>query len=126
MPEESSGNMPDIFDRMLGQLEGLPDVTKTKMVPLRVVPPLGIGGSQSYTVQTYRQREVGDTIFLEVGNQDGLKRIIIPPAVAAAIARQRDQLTDKVRSKVARASAQRRKEAGIEPAFLKSRKRKKK
>jgi hypothetical protein len=119
MPEETTGNMPDIFDRMLGQLDGLPDVTKTKMVPLRVIPPLGIGGSQSYTIQTYRQREIGDTIFLELGNQNGLQRIIIPPAVAAAIARQRDQLTGKVRSKVAKATAQSRKERGLQPAFLK-------
>ena len=122
MPEESTGNMPDIFDRLLGNLDGLPDVTKTKMTPLRVIPPLGIGGSQSYTVQTYRQREVGDTIFLEVGNQDGLKRIVIPPTVANAIARQREQLTGRVRSKASKASAQRRKEAGLEPAFTKRRK----
>jgi hypothetical protein len=126
MPEESSGNMPDIFDRMIGQLDGLPDVTRTKMVPLRVVPPLGIGGSQSYTVQTYRQRDQGDTIFLEWGNQSGLTRIVIPPDVSAAIARQRQQLTDKVRSKAAKLTAQRRKDAGLEPAFMKGKKRRKK
>lgn len=126
MPEEQSGNMPDLFDRMLGQLDGLPDVTKTRMTPLRVIPPLGIGGSQSFSVQTYRQREVGDWIFLERGTQEGLTRLIIPPDVSAAIARQRDQLAKMVRSKVARAAAHDRMKRGIKPAFLNSKRKRRK
>lgn len=122
MPDDHSGYMPDIYDRMLGQLDGVPGVAKTNMTPLRVVPPLGVGGSHSYTVQTYRQKEIGDMIFVEWGSQDGLIRLVLPPAVANAIARQRDQLTAKVRRAASKAAAEDRKRRGIQPAFLKKKK----
>lgn len=114
-----SPDMPDAYDRQLAALHDLPDVTRTKATTVRVVPPLGVGGSQTFIVQTYRQAERGDTIFLEVGSNTGMLRIAIPPKVAATIARQRDALTTKTRSKAARAVAQDRKAQGIQPAFLK-------
>jgi hypothetical protein len=111
---------PDAFDRTIGALHGLPDVTSIKAAVMRVVPPFGVGGSQLYVVQTYRQREVGDTIFLEHVSETGTVRLVIPPQVSAVIARQRDQLTAKTRSKAAKAVAQERKKRGEIPAFLKS------
>src|SRR5438128_5465368 len=110
----------DAFDRTIGVLHGLPDVVFTKTAVSRVVPPFGVGGTQLYVVQTYRQREQGDTIFLEHVSETGTVRLVIPPQVAAVIARQRDQLTAKTRSKAAKAVAQERKERGEIPAFLKS------
>lgn len=92
-----SPEMPDAFDRQLGALDGLPDVVKTKATTTRTVPPLGVGGSQVFVVQTYRQKDRGDTIFVEVVNNSGAMRLVIPPAVANVIARQRDALTTKVR-----------------------------
>lgn len=114
----------DNFDRLMGQLHGLPDVTSTRETTKSVVPPLGVGTS-TYIVQTYRQKEVGDTIFLQHVSADGTTRLVIPPEIADIISRQRDSLTDKVRSKVAKATAQARKEAGILPGFMKNRKAKK-
>jgi hypothetical protein len=118
---EPSGNMPDAFDRLLGSLHGLPDITSTKPSTIRVITPL-VGTSDVYIVQTYRQRDRGDTIFLECVSKAGTIRLPIPPAVSDAIARQRDALTGKVRSKVAKATAQARKDAGIAPGFMKGKK----
>jgi hypothetical protein len=103
--ESSGGTTPyvDPFDRTIGVLHGLPDVTLTKTSVTRVVPPFGVGGTQLCVVQTYRQRDQGDTIFLEYVSETGTMRLVIPPQVAAVIARQRDQLTAKTRSKAAKA-----------------------
>jgi hypothetical protein len=110
----------DAFNRAIGVLHGLPDVVFTKTAVSRVVPPFGVGGTQLYVVQTYRHREQGATIFLEHVSETGTVRLVIPPQVAAVIARQREQLTAKTRSKAAKAVAQARKERGEVPAFLKS------
>ena len=120
--ENPSGTAPyvDAFDRTIGVLHGLPDVVCTRSHVSRVVPPLGVGGTQLYVVQTYRQKEQGDTIFLEHVSETGTVRLVIPPQVSAVIARQRDHLTAKTRSKAAKAVAQGRKERGEIPAFLKS------
>jgi hypothetical protein len=95
-------------------------VAFTKTAVSRVVPPLGVGGTQLYVVQTYRQKEQGDTIFLEHVSETGTVRLVIPPKVSAVIARLREQLTAKTRSKAAKALAVSRKERGEVPAFLKS------
>ena len=110
----------DIFDRAIGVLDGLPDVAHSKVAVKRVIPLLGVGGTQLYVVQTYRQREQGDTIFLEHVSETGTVRLVLPPLVSAVIARQREQLTAKTRSNAAKAVAQARKERGEVPAFLKS------
>ena len=125
-----SGNLPDEYDRMLGALDGLPDVISTKPTTLRSITPV-IGTSRMFTVQTFRQKDRDpdgqtptrskDTIFLECAGKDGLVRIALPPDVADAIARQRDSLTTRSRSRTAKAVAQARKEAGIEPGFMKNR-----
>jgi hypothetical protein len=112
---------PDVFDRLLGALHGLPDVATTKPATVRAVVPM-VGASQLYIVQTFRQRETGDTIFLECVSQNGTVRIAIPPQVSDAIARQRDVLTGKTRSKAAKTVAQARKDRGELPGFLKHRK----
>jgi hypothetical protein len=85
-----------------------------------------IGTSQLFIVQTYRQRVGGgdeaargeDTIFLEHVSGDTHVRLVIPPKVANAIARQRDALTGKSRSKAAKAKAEERKERGDLPGFM--------
>lgn len=129
MNEPVSAAMPDAFDRLLGQLHGLPDVTNTKPSTIRTVTPL-LGTSQMFIVQTYRQ-QVGkddgdstrarDTIFLECVSKDGSIRLAIPAQVADAIARQREALTGKVRSKVGKRVAEERKQRGELPGFMKKR-----
>lgn len=106
------------FDRAIGALHGLPDVVSTKGSTLRVVPTFGIG-SHTYIVQTFRQREIGDTIFLEMVAEGNTVRIVVPPAIADVIARQRDQLTYKTRSRAGKRIAENLRERGIKPGFMK-------
>ena len=114
MADQQSGNLPDPFDRQLAALHGLPDILKSAVSTVRTVPPLGIGGSQVFVVQTYRQKERGDLIFIEVVGPETI-RLVIPPQVANVIARQRDALTTKSRSKAARAQAEERAARGVVP-----------
>jgi hypothetical protein len=107
----------DKFDRMMGALANLPDVTHTKPSTVVAVSPL-IGEAQTFILQTFRQREIGDTIFLQYVDGEGRVRIAIPPDAADAIARQRDALTTKVRRKIAKDQAQARKARGEVPGFL--------
>ena len=87
--------MTDTFDRVIGSLDGLPDVRHTRPTTVTTVHPL-IGQSQTFVVQTYRQHEQGDTIFVQYIDSEGGDRLVIPPLVADAIARQRDSLTKMV------------------------------
>jgi hypothetical protein len=125
VPTEQGYRTVDKFDRLMGALVGLPDVTHTKPSTITSVEPF-VGEALTFIVQTYRQREVGDTIFLQVASSEGLVRVAITPAAADAIARQRDALTTQVRRKVGRATAAARKARGEEPAFLKARRARKK
>lgn len=119
---QSQSQMPDTFDRLMGLLDGLPDVTRCQPSPIRVTPPFGVGGTELFVIQTIRQREQGDTIFIEHSDRNGMVRLVIPPKVAATIARQRDQLTTKSRSRAAKAVAKERRARGEVPGFMKHRK----
>ncbi|MBO0695601.1 MAG: hypothetical protein J2P56_05810 [Verrucomicrobia bacterium] len=114
----SESRMPDNYSRLMGALDGLPDVEKTKERVIRHVPPFGIGGVETFLVQTFRQTGK-DVIFLEHVSASGTTRLVLPSKVADAIADQRDQLTGKVRSKNSKRAAQARKDAGILPGFMK-------
>lgn len=111
----------DKFDRMMGALANLPDVTHTKPSTIVTASPL-IGEAQTFILQTFRQREIGDTIFMQYVDGEGSKRLFLPPAAADAIARQRDALTSKVRRKVGLDQAALRKAAGIKPGFMRDKK----
>lgn len=79
----------DKFDRMLGSLSERPDVTETK--PSTIVDHSQvIGAAQTFIIQTKRERDKGDYIFLQYVDDVTSVRIFLPPAVADAIARQRD------------------------------------
>lgn len=106
------------FDRAIGTLHGLPDVVSTKPTTMRVVPTFGFG-THVYVIQTFRQRDIGDSVFLEHVSENGTVRLVIPPAVAEVIARQRDQVTARSRSRAAKRVADERKAQGIKPGFLK-------
>ena len=114
-----SSQMPDAYDRQLGMLHDLPDVVKTKPTTVTHVTLMGVGGTQVFIVQTYRQREKGDTIFLQSISQAGTVRLVLPPTVANIIARHRDSLTTKVRKKISKARAEDLKAQGILPGFMK-------
>lgn len=119
--EDRVSGTVDNFDRLMGSLHGLPDGACTDPSTIQVVPTLGVGGVETFIVQTYRQRDIGDNIFLQHISPSGTTRLVIPPKVADAIARQRDRLTTKVRSKAGKRTADARKAAGILPGFMKGR-----
>lgn len=117
MTGEKPGSFGDNYDRALGQLDGLPDVVHTKATTINVLTPL-VGAAQTFIVQTFRQRDQGDTVFLIAVSAEGSLRLVIPPRVTEAIARQRDALSAKSRSKAATALAADRKARGEVPGFL--------
>lgn len=114
---EPSGNMPDYFDYLLGQFDGLPDMVKSNQVPIRSIPFLGVGGSQTFIIQTFKHTEQGDYVFLEHVSTSGTIRLVLPPKVVAVILRQHDQLIGKNRSKSAKAVMKRRMAEGYVPTF---------
>jgi hypothetical protein len=116
--------MPDEFDRTIGMLDGLTGVTHTKPSTINVVPMLGVGGTKTFIVTTYRHRDdvadkptSRDTVFLVVAGPDGYHRHVVPEEVIAAIIRQRDSLSARVRSKTAKRVAAERMAAGWKPTF---------
>lgn len=111
-------NGPDKFDRIIGSLHGLPDVRNTRPSTVTTVLPI-LGHSQTFVVQTYRD-ERGDTIFLQMVDAEGRARIVVPPAVADAIARQRDALTTMSRRAAGRRTAEARAARGEKPAFMRA------
>jgi hypothetical protein len=111
----------DKFDRLFGALADLPDVSKVKPSTIVTHSPL-IGATQTFIIQTVRQREVGDYVFLQYVDDGGSIRIAIPPAAVEAIVRQRDALTSKSRKRAGKEQAEARKARGEEPGFLKRKK----
>ena len=107
----------DPFDIAIGGLHGLPDVVSTRPTTIQTVQPI-VGRSQSWIVQTFRQKDKGDTVFLTCVSGDQHIRIALPPKVSDMISRQRDAVTGKARKKAAKAAAQDRKDRGILPGFM--------
>jgi len=106
----------DPFDLAMGNLDGLPDVTQTRAVTIRTVTPV-VGLTQTFIIQTFRQRDIGDTIFIEHISPSGTSRIVLGPKVADTISRQRDSLTTVVRRKVGKATMAERMAGGWKPDF---------
>ena len=125
LPAGSSADAPtlDPFDRMYAALAERPDVVSTKPSTRQTVPLYGIGGVSTFIVRTFRVQADGeasrDVLFLECYNATGQTRLVIPSDVADAIARQREALTAKTKSRAARKTAADRKARGEPPAFLK-------
>lgn len=114
-----------IYDRMRGGLQGV--AMFTKPTTLQTVEPV-TGKAVTFIVETARQsvdegnNKQGDTIFVQCMNEDGVVRLALPPKVANAIARQRESLTARARSKAAQIVAKARKERGELPGFLRNKK----
>jgi hypothetical protein len=81
----------DVFDRIIGAIDGLPGVTKARPTSVTTIMPI-LGNSQTYVVQTYKDDDEGFYVFLQMVDAEGRARIAIPPKVAAAIYRQRESL----------------------------------
>lgn len=80
----------DIFDRVIGSLDGIPGVRKTRPSTVTTVLPI-LGRSETCIVQTYRTED-GFVGFLQMVDAEGRARIVIPAQAMDAIARQRESL----------------------------------
>ena len=113
-----SGNMPNQFDRMLGEFDGLPNSLKTDERVIRALPHFGIGGSTTYLLSTIRRPDekdrMQDWIFMQVVRAgEPVIQLVLPPAVTNAIASQRDALTSRSRRSGARRAVETKRERGI-------------
>ncbi len=113
----SNDNTVTKFDRVRGGLEGVALFTRPSTVKnVQIIT----GKAETFVVETARHEELGDTIFIECMDEDGVTRLALPPKVAKAIASQRDSLTARRRSRAAKAKAQARKDRGELPGFMKN------
>jgi hypothetical protein len=113
----------DKFDNEFTRLKGTPEAIKSK--PTTIVTHDDLVSARQFTIQTIRQHEKGDTIFLTCLDCEGAYRIIIPPKVANAIARQREALTVAGRRIRGKRNAAERKARGELPGFMRNNKAKK-
>lgn len=100
------------FDRVLGTLDGLPEVTSTRPATVQTVLPF-VGNVTTYVLRTFKSREAGFTLFLELVDAEGRARIVLPDKAVQAIYRQRQSLTDRSTpaSRAAKAKARERAKA---------------
>lgn len=84
----------DAFDRIRGQLEGLPGVTSTRPSTQVESLPL-VGDVTTYVLETMRLDDGRLLTFLQIVDAEGRARIILPDKVVRAIVRQRDRLFDR-------------------------------
>ncbi|MFZ1009856.1 MAG: hypothetical protein WAN65_23670 [Candidatus Sulfotelmatobacter sp.] len=104
------------FDRAVAGLQGGNNLA-AKATTIEHVDPI-IGEAETFIVQTIRDAE-GDHVIVKFVDKDGVKRLILPPKVVSTIARQRDALTARSRSNVAKATAKARMDRGELPGFMK-------
>jgi len=107
------------YDRTFG---GLHDVClSTKPSTIKNVQTL-TGKSETFVIITMRHEELGDYVFVECMDENGLTRLALPPKVANAIASQRDALTKRNRSRTSKRVMRERMDAGFVPNFKKTKK----
>lgn len=117
MTDNSERVTLSVYGRAMSILKDLPDIIKTK--PTTVVEtPSFAGEPHTYIVQTYRRLEEGDYIFFQDVVNGTATQIVIPPRIASILARQRDQLTGKSRSKAGRLVMEDRMARGEKPGFM--------
>lgn len=112
------------FDRKMGEFLGMNDCVASASSVIRDVPALGIGGTETFIVQTVRRKDVGDYVFIERISEEGTVRIVLGPRVTDTIARQRDSTSTKNRQKQSRAAMEQRMAEGYVPTPPRRRRRK--
>lgn len=113
---QGENNTISKYDRTYGSFHDIS--LSTKPSTIKNVQTL-TGRSETFVIQTFRHEELGDYIFIECMDENGLTRLALPPKVAAAIASQRDSLTKRRRSISSRRVMRERMDAGWVPTFAK-------
>lgn len=109
----------DSFDKLLSRLIGLPNGAHTQPAVVQSID--FYGNTTAFMIQTVRTEE-GATAFVTQVNAQGSVRYILPPHVLATLDRQRDALTTKLRRRHGKRIAEERRAAGLQPGFMKRRK----
>jgi hypothetical protein len=108
----------DPFSQALRRLRDNPAaVEKESLIDLQNF----YGQAETWVVRTIRV-EGADVIFLQHVDANGGHQWVLPPEVTAAIARQREGIASKIRTRGARKAAATRAANGMRPAFLKAEK----
>ena len=104
------------FDRILSSMIGLPDTKITKPRPVQDIYPMLHERNATFVVQTHRAKNAGFTVFVQIVDAQGSRRIVLPPKVSAAIYAQRQSLTDRStpESRARKAKANQRKKQKVE------------
>jgi hypothetical protein len=107
------------YDRLYGSMREVCIYTKPSTV--QIVEPV-TGRAETFIVQTMRHAEKGDYVFVQCLDENATTmRMGLPPAVANAIASQRDSLTTKRRRIASKAAMRARMDRGELPGFMKKR-----
>jgi hypothetical protein len=107
------------FDRIRGGMQGVALFTKPSTI--KNVQNI-TGESETFVIETCRHAEMGDFVFIEMVDRDGVTRVALPPKAAEAIANQRESLTTRRRKIAGKAQAKARKDRGELPGFMKGKK----
>lgn len=117
----SAARTADPFDRLLADMIGLPNGAHTKPAAVQAID--FYGNSMSYIIQTVRTDET-ITAFITQVSAAGSVRIILPESVIATIDRQRMSITKKLRRRHGKRLAEERAAQGIQPGFMKAKRKK--
>jgi hypothetical protein len=90
----------DVFDKVIGLIDGTPGTRKTRPTTLVSVEAL-LGDAQTYVVQTYKTED-GFFGFVQMIDRRSGARFVLPPKVMNAIYRQKDALIKSNRRERAR------------------------
>lgn len=96
----------DRFDRVYSGLEGLPGTRMTRPSTQIDSLPL-VGNVVTYVVQSVRHED-GVVTFLQIVDDEGRARIILPEKISKAIADQRERLFDRSTTESRKAAAAKR------------------
>lgn len=83
------------FDRILSSVTGLPDTKITRPRTILDIYPMLHEKNATFVVQTHRAKDSGFTIFLQIVDAQGSRRVVLPAKVTSAIYAQRQALTDR-------------------------------
>lgn len=86
----------DVFDKVIGLIDGTPGTRKTRPTTLVSVEAM-LGDAQTYVVQTYKTED-GFYTFVQMIDRRTGARFVLPPKVTQAIYRQREALVKASRS----------------------------
>jgi hypothetical protein len=97
----------DPFDRVLGDLTGLPGHLYSRPTTVATTIPI-LGNAQTYVIRTIRTPENRYIGFIELIEANRSMRLVVPSKAMAALYRQRESLATRRNREVGREKWERR------------------